>query len=140
MRILKAGLLYSVLVFGAGFVLGIIRTLLAVPRFGTRTAELIETPIMLVIIIFSARWIVRRVLMPSKPFERLSMGLLALALMLIAEFSLVLWLRGISINDYFATRDPIAGTVYYLMLVVFALVPLFVPQDVRNGALRHQTL
>jgi len=35
------------LVFGMGFVLGTIRTLLVVPRVGARTAEQMETPIML---------------------------------------------------------------------------------------------
>jgi hypothetical protein len=60
MQILKAGVLYFTFTFGAGFVLGTIRILWVVPNFGTRTAELMETPIMLVVIIFAARWIVRR--------------------------------------------------------------------------------
>lgn len=60
MKTLKAGLFYFALVFGAGFVLGTIRILWIVPNFGTRTAELMETPIMLVVIIFAALWIVRR--------------------------------------------------------------------------------
>jgi hypothetical protein len=132
MRILKAGFLYFGLVFGAGFVLGTIRTLFIVPRFGARTAELMETPVMLVVMIFSARWIVRGLVVPSKHFSRIGMGCLALALLLISEFSLVLWLRRISISEYFATRDPIAGTVYYIMLLVFALAPLFVAHDLRD--------
>jgi hypothetical protein len=49
MQILKADTLYFALVFGAGFVLGPIRILWAVPRFGTRMAELMETPIMFVV-------------------------------------------------------------------------------------------
>ena len=49
MPILKAGVLYFALVFGAGFVLGTVRTIWVVPRVGTRTAELMETPIMLVV-------------------------------------------------------------------------------------------
>jgi hypothetical protein len=36
------------------------------------------------------------------------------------------WLRGLSIKEYFATRDPVSGTVYYVMLGVFAIMPLFV--------------
>ena len=60
MQILKAGALYFALVFGAGFVLGAIRILWIVPRFGTRIAELMETPIMFVVTILAARWIVRR--------------------------------------------------------------------------------
>jgi hypothetical protein len=43
---LKAGVLYFVVVFAAGFVLGTIRTLWVVPRLGVRTAELMEATIM----------------------------------------------------------------------------------------------
>ena len=46
--------------------------------------------------------------------------------MLVAEFGFVLWLRGLSIREYLATRDPVSGTVYYLMLGVFAIMPLLV--------------
>lgn len=48
MEILKAGALYFAFVFGAGFLLGGIRVPLLVPRFGERTAELMEMPIMFV--------------------------------------------------------------------------------------------
>ena len=126
MQILKAGVLYFVLVFGAGFVLGPIRLLWIVPRFGPRMAELMEAPIMLVVTIVAARWIVRRLAVPAKPSSRLGMGCLALLLLLVAEFTLVLWLRGLSISEYLATRDPVSGTVYYVMLGVFAIMPLLV--------------
>ncbi len=126
MRILKAGVLYFVLVFGVGFVLGTIRTLWVVPRFGTRTAELMETPIMFVITIAAARWIVRRLAVQASLSSRLGMGGIALSLLLLAEFTLVLWLRGLSIREYLASRDPVAGTVYCVMLFVFAVMPQFV--------------
>ena len=57
-RTIKAGLAYFALVFGAGFVLGSIRVPFLVPRFGERVAELIEMPIMFVVILVSARFIV----------------------------------------------------------------------------------
>ena len=126
MQILKAGLLYFALVFGAGFVLGVLRVMWVVPRFGTRMAELMETPIMLVVTILAARWIVRRLAMEPKPSCRLGMGCVGLGLMLIAEFTLVLWLRGLSISEYLASPDPVSGTVYYVMLGVFCIMPLLV--------------
>jgi hypothetical protein len=126
MPILKAGGLYFVLVFGAGFVLGTIRTLWIVPRLGTRMAELMETPIMFVVTVLAARWIVLRLAVPSMRSSRLGMGCIALGLLLVAEFGLVLWLRGLSIREYLATRDPVSGTVYYVMLGVFAIMPLLV--------------
>lgn len=126
MQILKAGALYFVLVFGAGFVLGPIRILWVVPRFGTRVAELMEAPIMLVVTILAARWIVRRLAVPPKPVSRLGMGCVGLGLILVAEFTLVLWLRGLSISEYLASRDPVSGTVYYVMLGIFCIMPLLV--------------
>lgn len=126
MQILKAGVLYFALVFGAGFVLGPIRILWVFPHFGTRMAELMETPIMFVVIIVAARWIVRRLALPFTTSSRLGMGCVALGLMLVSEFTLVLWLRGLSISEYLASRDPVSGTVYYVMLGVFAIMPLLV--------------
>ncbi len=124
MQILKAGLFYFALVFGAGFILGPIRLRWGVPRFGTRTAELLETPIMLVVVIAAAWWVVRYLAVPPIISSRLGMGCIGLGLMLVAEFTLVLWLRGLSIRDYLASRDPVSGTVYYLMLGIFAIMPL----------------
>ena len=126
MQILKAGVLYFALVFGAGFVLGSVRTLWVVPRFGARTAELMETPIMFVVTIVAARWVVRRLAVPPKPSNRLGMGCIGLGLMLVTEFTLVLWLRGVSINEYLASRDPVSGTVYYVMLGMLCIMPLLV--------------
>jgi hypothetical protein len=126
MQILKAAMLYFAVVFGAGFVLGSFRMVWVAPRLGTRMAELLEAPVMLVITIVAARWIVRRLAVPCTPSRRLGTGCIALSLMLIAEFTLVLWLRGLSIREYLAGRDPIAGTVYYAMLGAFAVMPFLV--------------
>jgi hypothetical protein len=129
MRILKAGALYFALVFGAGFVLGIPRVLWLVPRLGARAAELIESPIMLVVIIFAARWVVRRFSLPPTVAARLGPGFMALGLMLAAEFTVVLKIQRLTLAQYFAGRDPVAGTVYILMLLAFAVMPLIVGRN-----------
>lgn len=127
MRILEAGILYFALVFGTGFVLGTVRTLWVAPRVGARLAELAEAPIMLVVTIVAARWVVQRLAVPSLPSARLGMGGIALGLLLAAEFGLVRWLRGVKIRAYLATRDhPVSGSAYYVMLAVFAVLPLLV--------------
>ena len=74
---------YISLAFGAGFVLGTIRTLWVVPRVGSRTAELLEMPIMLVVTIVAARWTVLRLSVPMMWSARLGMGCIALVLMLL---------------------------------------------------------
>lgn len=123
MQSLKAAVLYFALVFGAGFVLGPVRILWAVPRFGVRAAELMEAPIMFVVIVLAARWAALRLAVPDSVGSRLRMGCIALSLLLVAEFSLVLWLRDTSIAEYFAERDPVSASVYYLMLGMFAVMP-----------------
>jgi nitroimidazol reductase NimA-like FMN-containing flavoprotein (pyridoxamine 5'-phosphate oxidase superfamily) len=123
-RTLKAAIAYFAIVFGAGFVLGPIRILFAVPRVGERVAELLEAPLMFMVIVLAARWIVRRFQLPARAVFRLGAGLIALVLGIVFEFTLVLTLRGLTLAEYFATRDPIAATVYYFTLVLFALMPL----------------
>ena len=54
------------------------------------------------------------------------MGLLAAGLLLVAEFTLVLRLRGLTLEDYFASRDPISGSAYYASVLLLALLPLLV--------------
>lgn len=125
-QVLKAGVLYFALVFAAGFALGPIRVLWAVPRFGTLMAELMEMPLVLVVIVLAARWTVRHLGVPQAPSRRLGIGFVALGALLVAEFTVVLSLRGLSIRDYLATRDPVSGTVYIVMLEVFTIMPLFV--------------
>jgi hypothetical protein len=123
---MKAGALYFALVFCAGFVLGTLRVLVVVPRLGGRAAELIEAPLMLAVTFLAARWTVRRLAVPPQWTRRLGMGAVALGLLLAAEFTLVLGLRGLSLREYFATLDPVSGTVYYALLGVFALMPVLV--------------
>ena len=126
MQILKGGALYFAPAFGVGFALGTIRVLWVVPRFGARAAELMEMPLMLVVIILAAGWVARRMALSPSPFIRLGVGCVALGLLLIAEFTLVLGLRGLTIGEYFASQDPVAGTAYVVMLMAFAVMPLLV--------------
>ncbi len=126
MQIFRAGVIYFAIVFGAGFVLGPVRIFFIVPRFGDRTAELLEAPIILVVTILAARWVIQYLSVPFTFSGRLGMGFLGLGLMLFAEFTFVLWIRGVSVKDYLKTRDRISGAVYYLMLVVFAVMPVIV--------------
>ena len=78
MRILKAAVLYFAIVFGVGFALGTIRTLGLVPRLGPRAAELLEMPVMLVVIAVAARSVVRSLSVPSTKSARLAVGFVAL--------------------------------------------------------------
>jgi len=78
-----------------------------------------------------ARWVVLRLTLPPKPFARIGMG--CIALLLIAEIGFVLWVRGSTIPEYIASRDPLAGTVYYAMVVLFAVMPLLLVRRALAG-------
>ena len=123
MRILKAAALYFGLVFGTGFLLGTIRVPLLVPRLGVRYAELLEMPLMFVAILLAARHIVRRFELLTALMLRLRVGFLALAMLLLAELFLAAVLQGRSVGEYVASRDPVSGSVYLAMLLLFALMP-----------------
>lgn len=124
--VVEAAVIYFALVFGAGFVLGTIRVLWLVPAIGMRTAELLEMPVMLGVIVLSARWVAAHVRVPLTAPSRLGMGGMALALIVILEFTGVLWIRGLTIGQYWEAVDPVAGGAYFVMLCVFAIMPLLV--------------
>ena len=126
---LRAGVLYFAIVFGAGFVLGVIRYTLIAPRVGARIAELAEAPVMITVSYFAARFLVSKFALPYSVPLRLTMGLTGLFLMLIAEFGIVLWLRSASFSEYLATRDPLTTVVYYISLLIFAAMPLVVERS-----------
>jgi hypothetical protein len=81
---------------------------------------------MLAATIVAARCTVVWLSVPMMWSARLGMGCIALTLMLIAEFGFVLWIRGLSVKEYFASRDPVSGAAYYLLLIVFAIMPRLV--------------
>jgi hypothetical protein len=124
MRTAKAGTTYFALVFGAGFLMGMIRVPVLVPRLGARVAELLEMPIMFVVIMLSARFVVSRFALPPTVAARLTTGVMALALLAAAELSLAVALQGQSLGQYIVSRDPVSGGVYLAMLGVYALMPL----------------
>jgi hypothetical protein len=90
---------------------------------------------MLVVIILAARWVVRRFASSSLPTTRLGVGGVALGFLLVAELTMVLWLRSLMMGEYVASRDPVAGTVYLVMLGVFAVMPLLVAR--RSAAVKR---
>jgi hypothetical protein len=122
MHVLRAALGYFLIVFGAGFALALVRIPLLVPRFGERTAELMEMPVMLVVIGWAARWLARRLAASSRA-SVLVAGVVALALLLAAEVMVAVLIGGQPLGEYVRSRDPVAGSVYLASLGLFAVAP-----------------
>lgn len=123
MRSLKPAVLYFGLVLGTGFVMGTIRVPFLVPRLGERYAELLEMPFMFVAIVLATRYVVRRFALPASLPLRLQVGFAALAMSVVAELLLATVLQGRSLLEFIASRDPVSGSVYLVMLLLFALMP-----------------
>jgi len=62
----------------------------------------------------------------TRSTEWLGVGLAALAPMLLVELTVVLRLRGMSLDEYFSTRDPVSGGVHYASLALFTILPFLV--------------
>lgn len=120
--VLRPAATYFALVFGAGFLLGMVRVPILVPRLGERLAELSEMPVMFLAIYFAARRVTRRD-GPRSALAWIGVGTMALGLLLAAELGLAVLLQSRTLTDYIASRDPVSGSVYLAMLGLYAVMP-----------------
>jgi hypothetical protein len=114
-------LIYFGMVFAAGFIFGVVRTLYVAPAIGDQAAELAEAPFMLVVIAFSAWFISRR-----NVGARSTMGVvgaLAAMLVLISDLLVGVGLRHMTVAQVFYGRELVSGVVYYGLVAVFAVLP-----------------
>jgi hypothetical protein len=125
MTLIRAGIAYFAAVFAAGFVLGVFRVLVLLPRIGEMTAVLLEIPVMLTIAWIVCRKVITRFAVPQKLADRLSMGLLALVLTLIAEAGISLFLAGRSFPEHLALYRLPQVQIGLVAQLATALYPAF---------------
>jgi hypothetical protein len=94
MRVLKAGLIYFLLVLAVGWILGPVRELWVVPRIGRTAGMVLEAIILLIAMTITARWVIRRFDVQPRFGSTISMGLVALGILLPAELAGVVWVGG----------------------------------------------
>ena len=119
---MKAGFAYFLVVFATGFALAFVRIPVLVPAFGTRTAELLEMPVMLAVLAWASRRLARAHPELARS-RRLAAGIFALACLVTAELAVAYFLGARSPGQYVASRDPVSGSVYLAALGFFALAP-----------------
>lgn len=120
-RSLPNGALYVTAVFAAGFVLGVLRTLVLVPLLGELTAVLLEVPVILCI-----SWLVcTRILQrwPLAPPEAVAMGATAFVLLMLAEAGLSALLAGRSLTEHLALYAQLPHQVGLAGQLAFAVIP-----------------
>ena len=87
---IRSGAVYFAIVFLVGFALGALRTLVMAPRPSDTLAVLLEAPVILTVGWFVATWCIGRFKVPAATLERLAMGGVALALLMVAELDVSL--------------------------------------------------
>jgi hypothetical protein len=82
---IKAGEIYGAVLFAAGLVLGIARTLLLEPRLGDLPAVALELPVMFFLAWVLSGWVLRRWPVGPGAAPRLVMGAIALIVVILCE-------------------------------------------------------
>ncbi len=121
MRPLFTGAAYVVAVFAAGFVLGVLRTLVLVPLLGELAAVLMELPVILSIAWLVCTRILRR--WPLLPPGALGMGGIAFLLLMGAEAGLSTLLAGRSLAEHLALYAQLPHLMGLVGQLAFALFP-----------------
>ncbi|MBX3301394.1 MAG: hypothetical protein KF693_04195 [Nitrospira sp.] len=125
-QVVKAGAVYFLIAFGAGFVLEVIRLQVVALHVSERIAQAMEIPFHLLAMIIAARWAIDRFTLPPFPSIRLGVGLVALGLWLVMEWIVILAFHGLSLDEFLATQDPVVGTLPIGALGVLTVMPFLV--------------
>jgi hypothetical protein len=123
---LKAGVAYFILVFALGFLLGFIRDIVfQVGETGISriVAVLVELPVMLAASWVACGFIVRRFSVPAVMGERIIMGAVAFALLMIGELSIGVLLLNRSMAAHFQTYAEASYALGLAAQLCFAAFP-----------------
>jgi hypothetical protein len=137
MAALKAGFIYFVLAFTAGFLLGTVRTLIVAPALGELTGVVIELPLMLATSWFACRWVLQRESQPLPMSWRTVMGFSAFLWLMVAEALLSVTLLGRSLAEHFALFGTLPVMLGLAGQLAFAVFPAVQDPSSRRIFSRH---
>jgi hypothetical protein len=123
-RAAQAGALYCAVVFGAGFVLGVVRTTWIAPLSGELAAVLLEAPVLLAIAWSACGSIVERFDVSEEFMDRLMMGGVALVMLVCAEAAAAFLADGHSLSSFSHLHGRSAILLGLLAQLAFAVFPL----------------
>lgn len=129
MKPLQAAYWYFSAVFTVAFLLKPVDLLWFRPHFGPSGAEWAEAGLMLLATVVSARWVVLKLDEPASPRRRLSVGLFALALIVVTQLTVDFWIRRLSVQEFFNELDALALVTYGVSLLAFTIMPLLMGRE-----------
>lgn len=118
------GLAYFLVVFAAGFVLGVLRTLVVIPAVGELLGVVIELPVILTVSWIACGWAVLRFDVPGTTATRMAMGALAFALLMVGEVLVSITLADRSLAEHWALYRSLPARIGLLGQLVYAVFPL----------------
>lgn len=123
-RAVTAGVLYCAVVFTSGFVLGAMRTLMVAPLAGEFVAVTLEAPVILAVSWATCGWVTERFEISEKFIDRLVMGGVALAVLLLAEAVISILADGQTLAEYFLSYSRSGLLLGLLAQLAFAVFPI----------------
>ena len=123
-RLVGAAMLYFLIVFAAGLLMGPVRVLWLEPVLGSFFAVLCETPLLVLAMWLGAGLAPAMMRLEGGAGAYLALGLIALVLQLLADMAVGFGLRGMVVQDQVAYFSTPAGFVYAASLALFALMPV----------------
>ena len=123
---IRAGTAYFLIVFAIAFVLGVIRVGFIIPRIGVLAAVFAEAAVLLPLSWWVCGDLIRRFAVPPALSARAVMGLLAFALLMIAELALAVLLFGRTPAQHWASYRGIAEQLGLAAQLLFAAMPMLV--------------
>ena len=121
---LKAGFGYFAVVFIAGFMLGVARTLLIAPLTGDLAAVALELPLILTVSWVACGWAIRRHDVARESGARLVMSLASFILLMAAELTVSTLIAGRSLDQHFALYRSAPVLLGLCGQLVYAALPL----------------
>lgn len=121
---LAAGALYFLALVLAGWVFGPIRGFYVHRGLDPLLAVLAEAPLMILVMVFASRAIVRMLRVRDRAEDRLVMGSFAVLLVLAAEFAGGALVRGWGFYETLANLTTRPGSVLLVLLAVALVVPV----------------
>ena len=124
MRIIAGAVLYFLIVFGVGFVLGPVRVYWLERQLGETMATFCEAPFLLIAIVLAARWLPKVLRLRTNITSLAVMGVGALFLQQLADFAVGSVLRGITPAQQISHFARPAGLIYTTLVIIFAVMPI----------------
>ena len=125
-RALTAATAYFLALFALGFILGTVRVMIMVPRFGVLASTIAEVPFMITAGYFICRWAIHNWHVSRASAFRWAMAIWFLVMLIAFETLLGVLLFGRSASAQWIVLATPAGLIGLSAQVIAALFPLFV--------------